>query len=683
MRFKKRYGLLLIGLMLGVGLGSGASESNCEEAWSTLPSYRYGDDFAPLLAIDRAVIQAMDSPESQAAIAARLAALLAQPDTTAAARQYICLQLRQAGTAAEAPVLAGLLTDPQDGEMARHALEAIAGPESLAALREALASAEGPLQIGLIHSLGARRDAEAVPALEGLASEEDASVAEAALGALGKIGSPRAADYLQARAEQAEMPWSRPLARAMLRAAESLAAAEQETAARAIFGQLGDAEQEPGSRRAGWSGWLELQAPEARAETILDWFTGDDPDRRRVAAARIRTLTDAQIEAATERLEELSEAGMLALIQIMADRRGEQALPMVLELADSERPELQAAAVRALGQIGDTAAIPRLVTALTAGGAAGRAAREALAALPRDDVGRALLQALDERPEARSPVIEVLDDLTYYPAIDPLIELARQDDPGVYQPALQGLRGIADPDEHDIPRLLALLWDTPAGARRDDVERTILIVSDKLPADADRAGPVLAALADTEAEPADYLPLLGRLGGPGARQRIDTALESDDAETREAAVRGLCNWPNAEVAEPLREIAASTDNPTHQRWALRAFTRVVSLPSERPEAETLAMLRDAMQMARHPDDRQLILQRAGAVRTMESVEWLAGFLDDEEVNQAACQALVELAHHRFLRQPNRERFAPILEKVAQITEDRELADRAQRYRLGL
>ncbi len=683
MRFGKRCGWLLLGLMVLLVRESVAGQLPHEEAWAALPGYQYGDDFAPLLAIDRAVIRAMDSPESQAAIAARLAALLEQPATTPAARQYICLQLRQAGTTAEVPVLAGLLSDEADGEMARHALEAIAGPESVAALRQALDTVEGSLRIGVIHSLGARRDKESVAALRELAEHEDSAVVDAALGALGRIGSPTAADYLRERAERAEMPWPRRLAQAMLQAARSLAAGEQQATAATIFEQLGHEDQEPGSRRAAWNGWLELQPPQVQADQILDWFIGDDPDRRRVAAARIQTLSDTQLEAATERLGQLSESGRLALIQVMAQRRGEQALPMVLELADSDQPELQAAAVRALGQIGDATVIPRLIELLGAGEGVGPAAREALPLLPRDEVGRALLQALEDRPEDRGAVIAVLDDLTYYPAIDPLIELARQDDPEVYRPALEGLQGIADPDEYDIPRLLELLWDTPSGARRDAVERTILIVSDKLPGEADRAGPVLAALTETEAAPADFLPLLGRLGGPGARERIETALESADADIREAAVRGLCNWPNADVAPQLRSIAAQGDNPTHQRWALRAFTRVVSLPSDRPEAETLAMLQDALQMARLPEDRQLILQRAGAVRTFETVEWLAGFLDDATVNQAACQALVELAHHRFLRQPNREQFAPILEKVAEISEDAELADRARRYRLGL
>jgi hypothetical protein len=75
------------------------AEVPVDEAWRMMPQYQYGEDMGPLLTIDREVIRAMSSPESRAACAARLAALLDAETTTPAARQYICLQLRGVGTA--------------------------------------------------------------------------------------------------------------------------------------------------------------------------------------------------------------------------------------------------------------------------------------------------------------------------------------------------------------------------------------------------------------------------------------------------------------------------------------------------------------------------------------------------------------------------------------------------------
>ena len=68
---------------------------------------------------------------------------------------------------------------------------------------------------------------------------------------------------------------------------------------------------------------------------------------------------------------------------------------------------------------------------------------------------------------------------------------------------------------------------------------------------------------------------------------------------------------------------------------------------------------------------------------METVSWIAGYLDDPDLGQSACGAIVELAHHRFLRHPNMERFQPLLEKVSRTSKDPEVIERAKKYRLGL
>ncbi len=665
------------------GMFAAAAEMPAEDAWKALPAYEYGQDIAPLLAIDRAVITSMGSPEGRAACAARLAKLLETEGTTPAARQYICLQLRQVGTPAEVPLLARLLLKEESSEMARHALEAIAGEESLSALRAALPKLKGKLQIGIINSLAARKDAGSVAQFKSLADSQDGDVAAAALWALGKIANDEAAAELSARAAMAGVPTPQNLATLLLLSADAQAAGGKTEQARSIYERLSQAGQAPGVRRAALVGQLGL-AGDSRAATILDWLGGDDADRRLVAAAQLASLSDEQLDAAAGQLGRLSAAGQRTLVEVLAARKGQGALPFVLELARSDNQALRLAGIRCLGEIGDPSVIPLLVETLAAEGELSQAARQALASLPRKEVGQAMLAALQERPQIRGPVIEVLKTLRYYEAIDPLVALARQSDPAVYDSALDGLRGIADPDDTDIPRLVKLLLSSEPGRHRDEVEKTILIVCQKMPAGADRAAPVLAALAKVDrAEGPKYLPLLGRLGGPKALAVITPALESPDAAAKDAAVRALCNWPNADVADRLLALATDSQNRSHRRAALRAYVRVVTLGSDRPEAETLAMLQEAMKLAASAEDRQLILDRAGTVRTMDSVEWIASYLDDAAVNQAACRAIVELAHHRFLRQPNMDRFGPLLDRVSTLSSDPQIVARAKRYRLGL
>lgn len=660
-----------------------AAEMPAQDAWKALPKYEYGQDMAVLLAIDRAVIQAMASPETRSACAQRLAALLVSEEATLAARQYICLQLRQVGTPAEVPMLARLLAEPETSEMARHALQTIPGRESSAALRGALTTLKGRALVGVVNSVAARKDGLAVTALQRLADSQDKQVASAALRALGNIANDQAATFLTSRAQKAGRPTPQDLTVSLLRCAHAAVGSGKTESAKAIFETLSQTGQSTGARRAAFEGLLRLQGQQATA-TILAWFADADRDRRLIASGHLQSLSDEQLDKLLARLGDLSDTGQLAVIELATSRRGQDMLPMVLSMAQSDKPELKLVGVRCLGMVGNASHVALLVDMLSAGDALTEAAQDALVNLPRKEVTAALLDALNNRPAIRIPVIAVLVKLKCYDAIDPLVEIAAQPDPTVYDPALDGLRGIADPDKTDVPRLVKLLLKTKPGRHRDEVEKTILIVSEKLPAKADRSELALAALAGVDkSESPKYLPLLGRLGGVKAHTMIRPVLSSTDPNVKEAAVRALCNWPNAHVADELLDLATHSENGGFRRSALRAYIRVVTLKSDRPEAQTLAMLQNAMKLAGTADDQRLAVQRASTIRTMETVTWIAEYLDDPQLGQTACESIVELAHHRFLRHPNMKHFGPILEKVGRISKDSAVVERAKRYRLGL
>lgn len=71
------------------------------------------------------------------------------------------------GTEAAVPALGALLTDEKLAQYARHALEPMSSPAAGAALRDALGRVQGGLLVGIINSLGVRRDREATAALAG------------------------------------------------------------------------------------------------------------------------------------------------------------------------------------------------------------------------------------------------------------------------------------------------------------------------------------------------------------------------------------------------------------------------------------------------------------------------------------------------------------------------------------
>ena len=167
--------------------------SPLDRAFAALIGWNWGDDAAPLDPIDQAVVEAHGDPRLAADLETRLAAVLGA-ETSRAATEFACRRLSRVGTARSVPALAGLLPDPEGSHMARFALERISAPEAAEALRAALTSLDGPLQIGMISSLATRRDQASVPLLAALLAQE--STGPAAASALASIGTPEAVAVL-------------------------------------------------------------------------------------------------------------------------------------------------------------------------------------------------------------------------------------------------------------------------------------------------------------------------------------------------------------------------------------------------------------------------------------------------------------------------------------------------------
>jgi hypothetical protein len=94
------------------------------------------------------------------------------------------------------------------------------------------------------------------------------------------------------------------------------------------------------------------------------------------------------------------------------------------------------------------------------------------------------------------------------------------------------------------------------------------------------------------------------------------------------------------------------------------------------------MLKAAMDLATCDKDRKLILNRAGAIRTMSTLDYVASYLDNPRLAQEACATIVELAHHRDLREPNKARFDRLLDRVIAASRDPVVVERAKRYKAG-
>jgi len=229
-----------------------------DDAFDALKKYDWGTDRTPVAPIEAAVTAAHGKAEVRENLEQRLLAAL-QSDISRDAKDFVCRMLTIVGGATSVPTLAGLLADERHSHMARYALERIPGAEAAQSLRDALAKVNGKLKVGVIGSIGSRRDALAVSALAGLLKDQNASVARAATTALGNIGSVAAAKALQESLPSA-VETKESVIDAELACAEALLADNKDTAALALYKSLSGDQQSRLVRLAATRGMLACAA---------------------------------------------------------------------------------------------------------------------------------------------------------------------------------------------------------------------------------------------------------------------------------------------------------------------------------------------------------------------------------------------------------------------------------------
>jgi HEAT repeat protein len=289
-------------------------------------------------------------------------------------------------------------------------------------------------------------------------------------------------------------------------------------------------------------------------------LSGADRLLRDAAAGSLRELSANDLGAVADGLATLPAAGQAAVLAAIRLRGDKSLARVVLSAAESKEEPVRLAAVRALGIVGDGDALPLLLRLGGEEGRVGEAAWQSLEILRAPGIDERVIAALESENDAlrRARLVGLVEARRPSQAVAVLLREATHPAAEVRSVAFAGLAQLAEPQ--DVPKIIALFLQAQAGPDREAAEKAIVLICQQLPGAQSRAEPCLAAFrAATPATRIELLPLVGRLGGAESRVAIVAAFQSQDPALRDAAVRALCNWPDASVAGDLLKIVQSGD----------------------------------------------------------------------------------------------------------------------------
>jgi HEAT repeat protein len=633
--------VMMAGLLCLTGLTTAAAGDEfdlgkLEQALGQAAAYEYGDSREILTEISDFLRKVYDQPEKSRALEAEFVKFLSS-DATLPGKRFICEQLSLIGTEASVPLLAQMTLQPSTSDMARFALERITSPAVDTALCEALVEATGKERIGIINTLGVRRSAGAVSLLVPLVLDLDRATAASAINALGEIAHPAA---IKALKEARRGNLTREATDAYIRAADRQATEGQKSEALAVYRELNRSSEALPVRLAAMRGETRLSSPQDATALLRAALESQEPA---IQAEAIRLLGDIPgtevSQLLSSQFRRLAPSGRIQILAAFAVRNEKSALPLVLEAVRDDSGDVRVAALETAGTLGDASHVALLAeAAATRQGAEQAAARLSLARLRGDDVDGALLGSLEKAdPQVKIELIRAIGERRLDSATDILLATAQDSNRDVRREAVRALRTTAGPG--NVPALLALLQGAKAASERTEIERTLSSTLKRY--EEAGVGSVVSAYGSTRdaGVRASLLLVLGSVGNKDGLPSMKKALKDKQPEVVRAAILGLTEWPSPEPMPDLLLLARRTSHRPHQVLAVRGYIKLASLSSRRPAKETVALLAEALPLARQPEEKKAILGLLPRYPCPEALELASGLTEEEAVAEEAKQAV--------------------------------------------
>ena len=565
---------------------------------------------AVMIAIGAGRVRAAGDEDKNAAQekAGKLIALL-RSDAPPQEKAITCKQLAIYGGEDAVPALAALLPDESLASWARIALEVIPGTAADEALREAMGKVKGRLLVGVINSIGFRRDAGAVDGLVRRLADPDSEVASAAAVALGRIGNAPAAKALEQSLAKAPAAVRSAVAEGCILCAERLLSEGKRAEAAALYDLVRKAEV-PKQRVVEATRGAILARQAAGVPLLVEQLQSAD---KPLFTAGLRTARELSGREVTEALvAELSRAGpdrQALLILALADRGDAAALPVVLQWTKRGPQQSRVAAIRVLKRLADAASLPVLLeAALEANEEVAQAAADVLAELPGKEVDDQLAARLSKAEgRARQVLIQLAGRRHIAAAVPALLTAIKDPDEQIRSAALRAL-GLTI-ESGDLPVLIARVANPPEKPEEAKAaEEALRTACERMPDREACAEKLVAAMSQAPvAAKSSFLEVLAVMGGAKALQAVGAAAKDARPEIQDTATRLLGEWMTLDAGPVLLDLAKTASDAKYEARALRGYIRLVRQFSM-PDDQRAQMCRAALDAAKRDAEKKLVLE---------------------------------------------------------------------------
>ncbi|MHB8866135.1 MAG: HEAT repeat domain-containing protein [Pirellulaceae bacterium] len=586
-------------------------------------------------------IFAADDAQAAADKETQLIAVL-ESDAPPADKAITCKQLAVHGTKNAVPALAKLLPNAELASWSRIALEAIPDPAADAALREAMGQVQGRLLVGVLNSIGVRRDLQAVDGLAQRLTDADPEVASAAAIALGQIGDAAAAKILEQALATAPAAVRSSVAEGCIYSAEQFLAGDNAAEAVRLYDLVRAAEVPQQRIMEATRGAIVARRADG-IPLLVEQLKSDDKSCFAIGLSTARELSGSDVTAALlAEMPNLAPERQALVMVALSDRGDASALPAVLQAAKSGPVAVRIAALRVLPRLGDVSCVPTLLDVAAEDDAElVQAAKESLQGLSGDDIDAELTARLDRADTpAREALIAVVGDRRIGAAVPALLKAAEDSDAKIRSAALTALGSTVEAGDLSILVVRVVKPLQPEDA--DAAKKALLTACVRMPDREACAEHLVNAMAHAPlAAKCTFAEILGAMGGPRALGALAEAAKTGSPELKDTASQRLGAWMTVDAGPVLLDVARNVTEDKYRIRALRGYIRIArqfAVGDQRVE-----MCRPALELCQRPDEKKLVLEVLQQNPSAQGLALAASLLKDAAVKSEASQVAVAIA----------------------------------------
>jgi len=577
----------------------------------------------------------------------KLIAVIQSSDATHKEKVDACRGLALIGTKKAIGPLANLLGDEKLSHMARYALETIKDPAVDEALRDAIGKLKGMPLVGVIGSVGVRRDAQAVPLLQGILMQNEASpeALSMAVRALGQIGTIEAAEFLKEGLNHPDVY------EALFRCAERFAGEGNSEAAINIYETL-LAQDASHQVRAGALRGAILARGKDGISLLRKHLQNEDYIMFSAACQTALEIPGVEVtKALTSVMDQLPVDKEILVIWTLGKRGDPAAVPALSVAAGAGEKSVRIAAIKAMPEIGHASAVPVLAGLLgDSDGEISKAAQEAIAAIPGDEADAAVMAMLNNtETEPRLMALNLIGRRRMYKSVPAMLKAAEGPDEKVRPAALRRVGELGSPSE--FSSLLELLTQYQAKSDLDAAEQALSSVCAKVDNPASFTSKLTGSLSKASpAQECALLRVLSVIGGTEALNAVRRAAKDSNVEVSDAAIRVLCSWKTTDAAPDLLALAKSSSNQSRKTAALRGYINLIRDENLSTEKK-FQMCKQAAALIERNEEKKLLLGALSTIPSLKALSMAMAYIDEPAIRDEAAFAAVAIGEQIAEQKP--------------------------------